>query len=201
MKKVISLLMVVCLIAISFYSCSQKETNDGESKMDKINQTKDMILKAAAKQNKGEEPKIGNPHSIEEIKAWLPTQYKEYRLDPDSFIENGEDSRISMTYRVPDDPKKSIYLEFMDGAGNLGPAVFALLEMKLGKEYEESNAQGYIKVYERKGVKVFQKEMLQSGSSMLEFALDNRFYFIISGEKTTAEELWGFTELLDPSKI
>lgn len=201
MKKEIRLLLIPCLIAISVSACSQKETNDGDSKIDGINQTKDMILKDAAAQNKGEKPKFGNPHSIEEIKAWLPKKYKEYQLDPDSFRENGEDSRISVTYRVPEDPKKSIFLEFLDGAGSLGPAVFALLEMKLGKEYEEKNDQGYIKVYERNGVKVFQKEMLQSGSSMLEFALDNRFYFIISGEKTTAEELWGFTEILNPSKI
>lgn len=41
-----------------------------------------------------------------------------------------------------------------------------------------------------------QKETNEGGSKM-----DKRFYFIISGEKTTAEELWGFTELLDPSKI
>lgn len=201
MKKEMSLMMVGFLFATSFLACSQKESKDTDNMLDQVNRTKDMIMKAAGDMKNEEKSSIGNPHPIEDIKAWLPSQYKEYQLDKDSFVEYGEDARIAVTYRVPQDPKKSIYVEFLDGAGNLGPAVLALLNMKLEKEYEERNAQGYIKVYKRNGVKVFQKEMLESGSSMLEYALQNRFYFIISGEKTNADELWGFADSLDPNKI
>lgn len=201
MKREMSLMMVGFLFATSFLACSQKESNDTDNMLDQVNRTKDMIMKAADGMKNEEKSSIGNAHSIEDIKAWLPSQYQDYQLDQDSFIEYGEDARIAVTYRVPQDPKKSIYVEFLDGAGNLGPAVLALLNMKLEKEYEEKNAQGYIKVYTRNGVKVFQKEMLESGSSMLEYALQNRFYFIISGEKTNADELWRFAVSLDPNKI
>lgn len=141
------------------------------------------------------------PNSIEQMKNWMPLSYKDFVLDPDSFVEYGEISRVAVTYRNFQGPEKTIFLEFVDGVGPMATVLMGMVNLKLGKEFEEATHQGYVKIYSRNGASVYEKEVFDPRSAALEYALLDRFYFLILGEKIQASELWGFADLLDPSKI
>jgi len=201
MEKNIKTYFTVLLAIMISWSCSKNPSENNDNFLKPTAEVKEVISKAVEGTKTGAQLAMMKPHSIDQMKKWMPLQYKDFVLDSDSFVEFGEMSRISVRYRNSQSPEKTIILEFVDGAGPMATVLMGMVNLKLGKEFEESSNQGYVKVYTRKGVTVYEKEISDPQASVLEYALQDRFYFLIQGEKIPTSELWGFADQLDPSKI
>jgi hypothetical protein len=201
MKNYINLSFIVLLAMMVLFGCSSKSSENTNNIFKQTAEVKEVISKAVEGTNKGAQLAMMKPYSIEQMKNWIPTQYKGFVMDSDSFVEYGEMSRLAVTYRNSQSPEKTIFLEFVDGAGPMATVLMGMVNLKLGKEFEEATHQGYVKVYSRNGATVYEKEVFDPRSAVLEYALLDRFCFLIQGEKTQASELWGFADQLDPSKI
>lgn len=134
------------------------------------------------------------PLSNEQLKTWLPEEVGELKQRK---LIIGHKQGIEMsgaiaTYQEEGDEISQITLEVLDGAGTTGTVMLRSINQKLAMDYEEQTTRGYSKIYERDGIRVWEKLNSERHDSEVEFVLGNRFHFIFKGHEIEMEEIWAF---------
>jgi len=66
------------------------------------------------------------------------------------------------------------------------------ISQKLTLDYEEQTDTGYSRIYEREGVRVWEKLDSSNQFVEIEYVTEGRFHFIFKGHQIEMEELWVF---------
>lgn len=134
------------------------------------------------------------PMSNEQLKAWIPEQVGEMKQRKliVGHKQGMEMSGAIATYQDLGYPDKQISMEVLDGAGATGAVMLKSISQKLILDYEEKMDTGYSKIYERNGVRVWERFNSLDHSSDIEYVTRERFHFIFKGHQIQMEELWAF---------
>lgn len=143
------------------------------------------------------------PISNEELKKWIPEKVGEMEQ---SKIIVGHKQGIGMsgaisTYEEIEKSGKMVSMEVLDGAGATGSVMIRSVEQKLMPDYEEKKFNGYSKIYEREGVRVWEKLNSQEDFAEIEFICNSRYHFIFKGYQFQPEELWVFVKKVKAQMI
>lgn len=134
------------------------------------------------------------PMSNEQMKEWIPEKVGD--LEQRKLIVGhkkgmGMSGAIS-TYSEKISEGRQVSMEVLDGAGATGAVMINSIIQKLMPDYEEKKANGYSKIYEREGMRVWEKLNLSDDYAEIEFVSRGRFHFIFKGYQISLEELWVF---------
>ncbi len=134
------------------------------------------------------------PMSNEQLKKWIPE--KVGRMEQRKLIvghkQGMEMSGVLATYQEEGSSGKQISLEVLDGAGATGAVMLKSIAQKLEVDYNEKMNSGYSRIYEREGIRVWEKFNSEEHLSEIEFVLQDRYHFIFKGYGIEMNELWIF---------
>jgi hypothetical protein len=134
------------------------------------------------------------PMSNEQLKEWIPEKIGE--MEQRKLIighkQGMEMSGAVATYEDKGHKEKQISMEVLDGAGATGAVMLKSIIQKLILDYEEKMDSGYSKIYERDGIRVWEKLDSLDHYSEIEYVTDGRFHFIFKGHQIELDELWDF---------
>lgn len=139
------------------------------------------------------------PITREDLKKWIPNQIGEFRLIRTviGYKESVDMSAINATYGHLSDTAKQVVLEILDGAGPVGSVLLSGNIQKLNLDFEELKPDGYSKIHEKKGYRVWEVENTREEVTELEFIHASRFLVTIKGHHLGNEALWSFVDSLD----
>lgn len=139
--------------------------------------------------------------SKENLLEWLPMNHAGFTRDEAPSTDYGDLPRVQVRYRSDSDPAQQFTLDVLDGKGPLVVAVNGMIKANLGEEYYEPLLDGYAKVYQKNGIKAFERHTPADGKAFLHYAIDRRFYFNFQGEQVGPDVFWEFQRILDPNTI
>lgn len=134
------------------------------------------------------------PISNEQLKDWIPEKIGEmvqHKLLVGHKQSMGMSGAIS-TYHEEISEEQQVSMEVLDGAGAIGAVMLKSIIQKLVPDYEEQKANGYSRIYERDGLRVWEKFNTLDQTAEIEYVLDGRFHFIFKGHQIELDELWAF---------
>lgn len=148
------------------------------------------------KGNSSEALEVQIPLSNEQLKKWIPGKVggMEQRKLIVGHKQGMEMSGAIATYQEEEDDEKQVSLEVLDGAGATGAVMLKSIKQKLTLDYEESMSSGYSRIYERDGIRVWEKLNSESHFVEIEFILKDRYHFIIKGHEIEMVQLWAFVK-------
>lgn len=152
----------------------------------------DSTEKLGLNPTKGLEIQI--PMSKEQLKNWIPE--KVGRMEQRKLIV-GHKHGMEMSGAIAtfqEQGGKQISLEVLDGAGATGAVMLKAITQKLDIDYQEEMASGYSRIYEREGIRVWEKYNSKDHYSEIEFVLQERYHFSFKGNQIGMEELWTFVK-------
>jgi hypothetical protein len=134
------------------------------------------------------------PMSNEQLKNWIPEKVgqMEQRKLIVGHKQGMEMSGAISTYQEIGQEGKLVSMEVLDGAGATGAVMLKAISQKLNVDYQEEIASGYSRIYERDGIRVWEKYNSKDHHSEIEFVLKERFHFIFKGHQIEMKELWDF---------
>jgi len=139
------------------------------------------------------------PISKSALKKILPDKVGGY-LKTRTLIghkEPVEISAIQATYHHKAETSKTILIDIMDGAGPVASVLLSGSIQKLNLDFEEVKKDGFSRILERKGQRVWEAENRIEGVAELEFIHAGRFLVSIKGNQLQHEDLWIFADKLD----
>lgn len=136
-----------------------------------------------------------------ELNDWLPEKIIDYvKMEPSTIGEEGF-HHIAANYHYKAGYDKYITLEITNGQSDKDLKVKKSITQKIEMNFAENTESGYTKVYNRKGVDVFEMQSDYKNSATIEFIVNQRFYIRVKGANLKAEEVWQFIEQLDFNKL
>ena len=194
MKKAIQLLLLLFTIVIM--ACKQekgvKETNaeKASSEYKSTNSANEMNVAQNYKLYTGNE-----------LNDWLPEKILEYvKMEPSTIGEEGF-HHIEANYHYKSGYEKYITLEITNGQSDKELKVKKSITQKIEMNFAENTEDGYTKVYNRKGVDVFEMQGNYNNSATIEFIVNQRFYIRVNGTNLKATEVGQFIDQLDFNKL
>ncbi len=189
MKRISSI--IFCLLLL--FSCGKgkntSQLTDSNPYRTGISDPSDSTLN-----NPSEALEVQIPMSNEQLKEWIPEKIGE--MEQRKLIvghkQGMEMSGAVATYEDKGHKEKQISMEVLDGAGAIGAVMLKSISQKLILDYEEKMPNGYSKIYERDGVRVWERFNSLDHSADIEYVTRGRFHFIFKGHQIEMEELWGF---------
>lgn len=146
--------------------------------------------------NPSNDLEIQIPMSNEQLKKWIPEKVGEmvqHKLLVGHKQSMGMSGAIS-TYFEEISEEQQVSMEVLDGAGATGAVMLKSIIQKLVPDYEEQKANGYSRIYEREGLRVWEKFNTLDQTAEIEYVLDGRFHFIFKGHQIELDELWAFVK-------
>jgi hypothetical protein len=139
------------------------------------------------------------PITREKLKNWIPNQIGDYKIIKTviGYKESVDMSAIKGTYSHRSDPSKQVVMEVLDGAGPVASVLLSGSIQKLNLDFEELKADGYSRIYNKNGHRVWEVENTREEISELEFIHEGRFLVSLKGQRLRNEELWTFADYLD----
>jgi|AntRauMFilla1563_2_1112583.scaffolds.fasta_scaffold08744_2 hypothetical protein len=134
------------------------------------------------------------PMSNEQFKKWIPEQVGAM-MQRKLLIGHKQGMKMSgaiATYQEKGQAMEQISMEILDGAGPIGAVMLKSIAQKLTLDYEEQTDTGYSRIYEREGVRVWEKLDSSNQFVEIEYVTKGRFHFIFKGHQIEMEELWVF---------
>lgn len=132
-----------------------------------------------------------------ELNDWLPEKIMEYvKMEPSTIGEEGF-HHIEANYHYKSGYEKYITLEITNGQSDKELKVKKSISQKIEMNFAEDTEDGYTKVYNRKGVDVFEMQGNYDNSATLEFIVNQRFYVRVRGTNLKAAEVWQLVDQLD----
>ncbi len=195
MKKAV--LIPFCLLFL--ISCmdnpvtkKMKEVKEG------VNNTQSVLKEANSMQDDIKELSETKPLTNEELKAWLPDDVNGMKRTSFKTGAMGMMNIASLeaTYST-EDKEKSVKIEVIDGAGEMGAFATASLRMVFSQEFEEETENTIRKSSTRGGTKVIEEYNKNSNRSEIQFMKDRRFYIKATGTNMTVKELWDLVDEFD----
>ena len=194
MKKAIQLLLLLFTIVIM--ACKQekgvKETNAGKAS------SENKSTNSGNEMNVAQNYKIYTGH---ELNDWLPEKILEYvKMEPSTIGEEGF-HHIEANYHYKSGYEKYITLQITNGQSDKDVKVKKSITQKIEMNFAENTEDGYTKVYNRKGVDVFEMQGNYNNSATIEFIVNQRFYIRVNGTNLKATEVGQFIDQLDFNKL
>lgn len=194
MKKSIQLLLLLFTIVIM--ACKQEK------------EVKETNAEKASSENKstnsGNEMNVAQSYKIytgNELNDWLPEKILEYvKMEPSTIGEEGF-HHIEANYHYKSGYEKYITLEITNGQSDKDVKVKKSITQKIEMNFAENTEDGYTKVYNRKGVDVFEMQSNYNNSATLEFIVNQRFYVRVRGTNLKATEVGQFIDQLDFNQL
>ncbi|TXE11087.1 hypothetical protein [Algoriphagus aquimarinus] len=136
------------------------------------------------------------PMSNEELKNWIPVKVgqMEQRKLIVGHKQGMEMSGAISTYQEIGQEGKQVSMEVLDGAGATAAVMLSSISQKLNLDYEEQLPSGYSKIYEREGLRIWEKSNSEEHHVEIEFVLKERFHFIFKGYQIQMDEFWAFVK-------
>jgi hypothetical protein len=185
----------IFLFIILLVSCGkERNSNSIISSIPNEAEFSDSIESKTSDISEGLEIQI--PMSNEQLKNWIPVkagQMEQWKLIV-GHKHGMEMSGAISTYQEKGQEGKQISLEVLDGAGATGAVMLKAITQKLDIDYQEEMASGFSRIYERDGIRVWEKYNSKDHHSEIEFVLKERFHFIFKGHQIGMDELWAFVE-------
>lgn len=136
-----------------------------------------------------------------ELNDWLPEKILEYvKLEPSTMGEE-DFHHIEANYHYKSGYEKYITLEITNGQSDKDLKVKKSIAQKIEMNFAENTESGYTKVYNRKGVDVFEMQSNYNNAVSIEFIINQRFYVRANGTNLKAEEIWEFIDQLNFNEI
>ncbi|MFN3999035.1 hypothetical protein [Algoriphagus sp.] len=152
----------------------------------------DTSEKSATQNSKGLEAQI--PMSNDKLSDWIPQKVGE--MEQRKLIIGHKQgmgmSGAIATYHGTEQDDKQISFEVLDGAGATGSVMLKSINQKLNLDYNEKMSSGYSRIYDREGIRVWEKLNTEEHLSEIEFVMDKRYHFIFKGHGIEMKELWAF---------
>ncbi|WP_158856439.1 hypothetical protein [Lunatibacter salilacus] len=139
------------------------------------------------------------PLSKSTLRKLLPEKVGRY-LKTQTLIGHKEPieiSAIQCTYHHEAEISKTILIDIMDGAGPIASVLLAGSIQKLNSDFEEIKTDGFSRILERNGQRVWEAENRKEGIAELEFIHAGRFLVSIKGTHLQHEDLWDFAAQLE----
>jgi len=192
MKKYISILLFLTLLATSCANSNKKESSEDKPITEKKNPSVSQIIKKA-KENSSTTDKLKEiaPITNAEMDAWMPTEIGS--LERTSYlVDMMPQMDIFMTKATFKDPsnQQQLVITFMDGAGEKGSKAIGPY-LNLENLYKDkADDQGFQKLMTRNAMTIVQKYRKQGDKFDLEFAVKNRYAIKLETKGLTESELW-----------
>lgn len=136
-----------------------------------------------------------------ELNDWLPEKILEYvKLEPSTMGEEGF-HHIEANYHYKSGYEKYITLEITNGQSDKDLKVKKSIAQKIEMNFAENTESGYTKVFNRKGVDVFEMQSNYNNAVTIEFIINQRFYVRANGTNLKADEIWEFIDQLNFNEI
>lgn len=188
---------MMSILALTLISCTKSETKTEEKSggiSDLVSGVKNYseISKSVDEVSKNIEVlKKTTPLSNEELKAILPESLLGLKR---TEISVGDTSMMALTTaeaKYKSEDRKSIDVQIMDGAGEMGSAMVSSMMMGLGGNREKTTENGFEKTTEIDGMKalVSEEKSGENISSKIQVIAKKRYLFTMSGEGISYEDL------------
>lgn len=136
-----------------------------------------------------------------ELNEWLPEKILEYvKMEPATIGEEGF-HHIEANYHYKSGYEKYITLEITNGQSDKDLKVKKSIAQKIEMNFAENTESGYTKVFNRKGVDVFEMQSNYNNAVTIEFIINQRFYVRANGTNLKADEIWEFIDQLNFNEI
>lgn len=188
---------MMSILALTLISCTKSETKTEEKSggiSDLVSGVKNYseISKSVDEVSKNIEVlKKTTPLSNEELKAILPESLLGLKR---TEISVGDTSMMTLTTaeaKYKSEDRKSIDVQIMDGAGEMGSAMVSSMMMGLGGNREKTTENRFEKTTEINGMKalVSEEKSGENVSSKIQVIAKKRYLFTMSGEGISYEDL------------
>lgn len=143
------------------------------------------------------------PVTREELKNWIPIRVGDFKIIRTviGYKESVDMSAVKATYSHQLDSSKQIVLEILDGAGPVASVLLSGNIQKLNLDFEELKADGFSRIQDRSGQRVWESESSSAGVAEIEFIHAERFLVSIKGKYLRIEDLWIFSDKLDFNRL
>jgi hypothetical protein len=181
----------ICFLLL--FSCGKGRNASTVSRMDPAN-AGFSDSSANTRENTAEALDMQIPMSNEQLKKWIPEKVGEMEQRK-ILIGHKQGMKMSgaiATYQEKGQDGRQISMEVLDGAGATGAVMLKSISQKLTLDYEEQTDTGYSRIYEREGVRVWEKLNFSDQFVEIEYVTEGRFHFIFKGHQILMEELWAF---------
>lgn len=195
MKKAI--LIPFCLLFL--ISCMDnpvtkkiKEVKEG------VSNTQSVFKEANSMQDDIKELSETKPLTNEELKAWLPDDVDGMKRTSFKTGAMGmmNIASIEATYAT-EDKEKSVKIEVIDGAGEMGAFATASLRMVFSQDFEEESEEKTRRTVTKKGVKAIEEYNKRRNQAVIQLFQDRRFYIKATGVGMEIDELWDYIAEMD----
>jgi hypothetical protein len=184
-------IIIFCLLLL--FSCGKGRNTDS---INDTNPSKAGFSNSSGKivENPSEALEVLIPMSNEQLKKWIPKKVGEMEQRK-ILVGHKQGMKMSgaiATYQEKGQDSRQISMEVLDGAGATGAVMLMSISQKLALDYEEQMDTGYSRIYERDGVRVWEKLNSIDQFVEIEYVTEGRFHFIFKGHQILMEELWAF---------
>ncbi|SMD44228.1 hypothetical protein SAMN00777080_2848 [Aquiflexum balticum DSM 16537] len=188
-RRIFKIQALIALFLILGISCQKNESSQ-KAIVEKSGETSQLSMQDLASII---------PITREQLKNWIPKQIGEYKITKTviGYKESVDMSAIKGTYSHQSDPSKQVVMEVLDGAGPVAAVLLSGSIQKLNLDFEELKADGYSRIYNKNGHRVWEVENTREEISELEFIHEGRFLVSLKGQHLRNEELWTFADYLD----
>ncbi|WP_373493496.1 hypothetical protein [Aquiflexum sp.] len=188
-KRIYRILVIIPLLFFVGISCQKRDSSEKVA----AEKSLDFPLKSI------QDLAITIPVTREQLKNWIPNQIGEFTVIRTviGYKESADMSAIKATYGHGSDPSKQVVLEILDGAGPVASVLLSGSIQKLNLDFEELKPDGYSKIHERNGYRVWEVENTQDELAELEFIDAGRFLVTLKGHHLRNDELWTLVDYLD----
>ena len=201
--------LLMCVFALSLISCSKTETKE-DNKSGGFSDIVSGVKNANSMSNSVqdvtkniEELKAMTPLSNEELKAAFPETLMGMKRTEISVGNAAMMNLSSATAKYKSDDNKSVTIEVMDGAGEMGSAMVASMIMGMSGEREKTTETGFEKTTQINGMKALVSEDKTESyvNSKIQIIVKKRYYISLSGKQISYEELQQVLGLMDLDKL
>lgn len=204
MKKTLLALAVVSLVA-----CKKNEDANAKTSTsigDVVNGAKTLNNLSASMddiEKKMEELKTTTPATNDELKSIFPTTSLGLAR---TEIKVGDISMMGLASaeaKYSDNANKNVEISIMDGAGEAGSGMLAMLMMALKAESEKTSAEGYEKTTNFNNVRasISEKKNGDIMESEIQYLVKNRYAVKIEGEGYTLDQLKAVMSEINTSSL
>lgn len=204
MKKTLLALAVVSLVA-----CKKNEDANAKTSTsigDVVNGAKTLNNLSASMddiEKKMEELKTTTPATNDELKSIFPTTSLGLAR---TEIKVGDISMMGLASaeaKYSDNADKNVEISIMDGAGEAGSGMLAMLMMALKAESEKTSAEGYEKTTNFNNVRasISEKKNGDIMESEIQYLVKNRYAVKIEGEGYTLDQLKAVMSEINTSSL
>ena len=201
--------LLMCVFALSLISCSKTETKE-EKKSGGFSDIVSGVKNANSMSNSVqdvtkniEELKAMTPLSNEELKAAFPETLMGMKRTEISVGNAAMMNLSSATAKYKSDDNKSVTIEVMDGAGEMGSAMVASMIMGMSGEREKTTETGFEKTTQINGMKALVSEDKTESyvNSKIQIIVKKRYYISLSGKQISYEDLQQVLGMMNLDKL